>query len=106
MRGTTRCPGSRWSGSPSPIADPALPSFDAETKRSDSRWEWFVDEYGERCWELDALNPNVLRDRARGAIESQLNRTAWDRSMAAEAAEAESLRSVLDGWNGRDGERR
>jgi hypothetical protein len=35
-----------------------LPSFPAADKRSDSRYGWFVRNYGKRCWELDALDPN------------------------------------------------
>ena len=41
----------------------ALPSFDAETKKNDKRYRWFVTHYGDKCWELDAMNPNDLRDR-------------------------------------------
>jgi hypothetical protein len=48
------------------VEDPALPLFAA--KRSDSRYRWFVERYGTRCWELDAMNPNELRDRVDEAI--------------------------------------
>src|SRR5215510_5368086 len=40
-----------------------LPHFDAETKAGDARYRWFVERYGRRCWELDAMNPVELRDR-------------------------------------------
>jgi hypothetical protein len=40
-----------------------LPHFDAATKRGDARYRWFVERYGRRCWELDAMDPNTLRDR-------------------------------------------
>jgi hypothetical protein len=51
-----------------------LPSFPAADKRKDPRHGWFVRSHGERCWELDAMDPNDLRtcvqdrgvDRARG----------------------------------------
>jgi hypothetical protein len=42
--------------------DLQLPSFPASDKRHDSRYQWFVDRYGDTCWELDALSPAVLRD--------------------------------------------
>jgi hypothetical protein len=84
------------------VADPALPWFPVESKLADSRATWFRDHYGPRCWELDALNPNVLRDRVRGAIAARLDWAAWDRSVTAESAEAASLRTVLDRWNGAD----
>src|SRR6185369_14416551 len=38
-----------------------LPSFSADDKKKDKRYEWFVRNYGKVCWELDALDPNVLR---------------------------------------------
>ena len=39
-----------------------LPSFPAADKRKDPRYKWFVANYGDRCWELDAMDPNDLRD--------------------------------------------
>jgi hypothetical protein len=39
-----------------------LPSFPARDKRKDPRYEWFVYEHGEHCWEIDALDPNELRN--------------------------------------------
>jgi len=80
-----------------------LPPFDADSKRSDSRWAWYREEYGERCggqcWELDALSPVVLRERAEATIKDLINWPTWNRSLAAEAAEAHSLQLVLDRWN-------
>jgi hypothetical protein len=34
-----------------------LPQFNAEEKPSDPRHQWFVRKYGQRCFELDALDP-------------------------------------------------
>jgi hypothetical protein len=39
----------------------SLPSFPATDKRKDPRYKWFVSNYGKRCWELDAFDPNYLR---------------------------------------------
>jgi hypothetical protein len=39
-----------------------LPSFAAATKRKDPRYNWFVANHGRQCWELDAMDPNDLRD--------------------------------------------
>src|SRR5262245_49941410 len=38
-----------------------LPSFSASDKRKDPRYRWFRSNYGDRCWELDAMDPNDLR---------------------------------------------
>ena len=50
-----------------------LPGFDVATKSKDPRHQWFVRKYGRRCWELDALNPNALRQRVRLAIWSYID---------------------------------
>ena len=47
-----------------------LPSFPATDKSKDPRYKWFVRNYGDRCWELDAMDPNDLRDCVEEAIRS------------------------------------
>jgi hypothetical protein len=46
----------------------SLPSFPAADKRKDPRFKWFRTNYGERCWELDAMDPNELRECVEEAI--------------------------------------
>jgi hypothetical protein len=70
-----------------------LPSFPADTKSKDTRHQWFVKNYGNECWELDALPPPVLRERVRNAILSYIDVEAWNHCARIEAAERESLRS-------------
>jgi hypothetical protein len=38
-----------------------LAPFPAEDKRRDPRFKWFCSRYGDRFWELDAMDPNDLR---------------------------------------------
>jgi hypothetical protein len=80
-----------------------LPSFPADTKRKDPRYKWFTKRYGSTCWELDALDPNLLRERVAGAILRHIDPDAWARVDAAEAAESESLADVLNKWPGISG---
>ena len=80
-----------------------LPSFLASDKKNDPRYQWFVRNYGRRCWELDALDPNDLRTLVKEAIQAEIEPTAWNRCAAVEKAERESLRHVLDSWNGANG---
>jgi hypothetical protein len=80
------------------VADPALPSFSVETKRSDTRYRWFVPRYGRHCWELDALDPNVLRARVEAAIREYIDWAAWERCSLAEQAERQSLADVMNAW--------
>jgi hypothetical protein len=75
-----------------------LPSFDVQSKVGDSRHRWFVDNYGARCWELDALSPVVLRQRVETAILGCLDQDAWDHSVDVEKAERESMSGFMDTW--------
>jgi hypothetical protein len=78
----------------------ALPPFPAKDKKRDPRYRWFVRNFGKRCWELDALDPNDLRDIVREAIEAEIDPETWNRCATIEKAEKQSLRTVLDSWNG------
>ncbi|MBE2260573.1 MAG: hypothetical protein IAE88_17070, partial [Rhodobacteraceae bacterium] len=75
-----------------------LPFFAAESKVGDSQHRWFVDNYGERCWDLDALSPVVLRQRVETAILGCLDQDAWDHSVDVEKAERESMSGFMDTW--------
>jgi hypothetical protein len=83
------------------LDDPGLPSFPAETKRRDSRYRWFSSTFGSRCWELDAMHPNRLRERVRAFIEQLIEPDSWNRCATAQQAEQDSLQSLLDQWPGR-----
>jgi hypothetical protein len=80
------------------VADPALPSFSAETKRSDTRYRWFVPRDGRTCWELDALDPNVLRSRVQAAICEYIDWRSWERCGLAEEAERSTLVEFMGAW--------
>lgn len=77
-----------------------LPHFDAGSKRKDPRYRWYRERFGGWCWELDALSPVILRARVESAIVAHLDREAWDRAEVAEAAERESLATILNTWQG------
>jgi hypothetical protein len=78
-----------------------LPSFPASDKRKDPRYKWFVANHGLHCWELDALDPNNLRACVENEIKKLIEPVAWKRCEVINRAEQQSLRTVLDGWNGR-----
>jgi hypothetical protein len=75
-----------------------LPSFPATDKRKDPRYRWFRANYGTRCWELDAMDPNDLRDCVQEAIEELIEPEAWERCEKVNQAELESLRTVIEKW--------
>jgi hypothetical protein len=78
----------------------ALPSFEATDKSEDPRYKWFVANYGDRCCELDAMDPNDLRDRVEEAIRELIEPTAWQRCEVVNRAERESLKTTLENWGG------
>ena len=75
-----------------------LPFFAAADKKGDPRFKWFSENFGQRCWELDAMDPNDLRDRVEDEIQALIEPEAWERCSTCQKAEQESLRSVLDSW--------
>jgi hypothetical protein len=79
-----------------------LPSFPATDKRKDPRYKWFVAKYGDRCWELDALDPNDLRGCVEAAIKELIEPTAWARCETVNKAEQESLRTIIANWGAAD----
>lgn len=80
------------------VADPDLPSFDADTKQGDPRWRWFVERYGRTCWEVDALSPVVLRARVEAAIVAHVDQPTWARYVVAERAELASITRTVGAW--------
>jgi hypothetical protein len=75
-----------------------LPSFPAADKRKDPRFLWFVANHGHRCWELDAMDPNDLRDCVEREIVRLIEPIAWQRCEVVNRAEQESLKTILRNW--------
>lgn len=75
-----------------------LPSFQAETKVADPRYKWFVERCGTRCWELDAMDPNDLRERVQDHIAQLIDATAWERATEVEQVEVASMREFHSAW--------
>jgi hypothetical protein len=77
----------------------ALPSFPAADKKKDSRYGWFVANHGDRCWELDAMDPNDLRDCVEAAIKELIEPEAWERCETVNEAQRDNLKDFLEKWN-------
>jgi hypothetical protein len=80
---------------------PAFPASDKGPKpgkKGDSRYPWFVRNYGLWCWELDALDPNILRDRVEEAILDELDVEAWNRYVDVEEVEKNSIMGLCQSW--------
>jgi hypothetical protein len=76
----------------------ALPSFPVTDKRKDPRFKWFRSNYGDRCRELDAMDPNDLCDCVQAAIVELIEPVAWQRCETVNRAEKESLKTILQKW--------
>jgi hypothetical protein len=76
----------------------SLPSFPATDKKKDPRYNWFRKNYGDRCWEIDAMDPNDLRDCVEKEIKKLIEPVAWERCVRVNRAELESLRTVMEKW--------
>jgi hypothetical protein len=75
-----------------------LPSFPATDKRKDPRYKWFLANHGARCWELDAMDPNDLRDCVEREIQKLIDRVAWKHCELINRAEQESLKTIIAKW--------
>jgi hypothetical protein len=75
-----------------------LQGFPAADKRKDPRHAWFVRSFGRECFELDAMDPNDLRDCVEREIKRRIEPKAWKRCERVNKAEQDSLKTVLKGW--------
>ena len=78
-----------------------LPSFPATDKKKDTRYPWFVANYGTRCWEIDAMDPNDLRDCVKREIKKLIEPVAWNRCEIVNRAEQQSLKTIIAKWGAR-----
>jgi hypothetical protein len=69
----------------------SLTSFPASDKSKDPRYKWFVQNYGERCWELDAMDPRALRDLVRAEITALIDPDLWAEQEAMQERERRSI---------------
>jgi hypothetical protein len=76
----------------------SLTSFSVETKKKDKRYAWFKKNYGDRCWELDALDPRQLRDLVEAEIITLINPDLWEQQEAIQEREKQSLEVNLRWW--------
>jgi hypothetical protein len=75
-----------------------LTSFPAKDKKDDPRYRWFRRVHGNRCVELDAMDPRDLRDCVKREIKKLIEPVAWKRCEVVNKAEQDSLRNVLSKW--------
>jgi hypothetical protein len=68
-------------------------------KQTDSRYQSYVDKFEiTDCWELDALEPNVLRDLIRRAVLRHRDDTLWENAVELEEDQRALLEKAYDSW--------
>ena len=67
-------------------------------KITDSRAGAYIEQFGAESWELDALDPDVLTDLIRGAIESRLDRALWNKQKERQERERAILTKTSRNW--------
>jgi hypothetical protein len=65
-------------------------------KETDSRYVAYVSEFGPECWELDALDPNVIDALIEAEIAGVVDQGAWNSAMARERASAERWSDIRE----------
>ena len=61
------------------------------TKLADPRSQAYVAQYGDQCWELDAIEPRELQRLVKDAIEEHVDREVWETSLDQEEKDRTSL---------------
>jgi hypothetical protein len=67
-------------------------------KTTDSRYQSYIEVYGEESWELDALEPDVLAGLVREFVESVRDQALWDTAVEEEGEHRRLLGEVSNRW--------
>lgn len=67
-------------------------------KITDPRAKAYIQEFGDDSWELDALEPRVIKELVREAVERIQDDILWRESGKEEAAHRETLRKISDNY--------
>jgi len=51
------------------------------TKRAAPRSKWYIQQFGDRCWELDAVEPRELERIIEESILKWLNIDKWNETL-------------------------
>ena len=67
-------------------------------KEADTRFAAYAKQFGENCWELDALDPTVIADLIRTEVEKLIDAEAWEAGKALEAENRALLEAASNNW--------
>ena len=69
------------------------------TKLTDSRAGGYIDNYGYECWELDALEPQVISDLITKNVLKYRDDTAYKKVKAQEERDRKKLENLAENWS-------
>jgi hypothetical protein len=65
------------------------------TKKASQGRKWYIGQFGDKCWELDALPPDELQRIIRGSVEGIIDADAWNKTLKSIKEEQEKLKEKL-----------
>lgn len=68
-------------------------------KDTDSRFASYEQTYGDQSWELDALDPSVIDQLIRNALNARIDKKKWEASKVGEDYNRASLKEVSANWD-------
>ena len=68
-------------------------------KTTDARYASYSQQYGDESWELDALEPRVIVNLIREAVESLIDEDAWEESQGQQETGRRQLGLVSGKWD-------
>lgn len=66
-------------------------------KETDKRYDEYVRMFGYSCWELDAVDPSVLRDLVRKEVLARRDENIWNESLQKEEDGKRKLQQLMEG---------
>jgi len=68
-------------------------------KTTDARYQSYANKYGDESWELDALEPRVIVDLIREAVEDRIDQDAWEEALQRQKTGRDQLGKVSRRWD-------
>lgn len=67
-------------------------------KTTDSRYNAYIEKFGESSWELDAIEPRQLAALVENAVLAVLDRQKWNQAVARENEMKQELMAFVEAW--------
>ena len=64
-------------------------------KITDPRADWYIEKFGDTCWEIDALAPQTLHQLVQNSIESLMDMDLFAEMLEREENDKERLKDII-----------